>query len=129
MNLHLFFAENIFLLFYLFAIQNFNPHWKRSCHHLLLHSYRHGTLQARAAVHQVQHSTCQYVCFALQDDPRAPQSQLMGAGEHFDDDPDRSVRRRRVSQRYNQGLLPRDNMLIHVNNLGLQRPIHSSLTL
>ena len=56
-------------------------------------------------------------------------SQLMGAGEHFDDDPDRSVRRRRVSQRYNQGLLPRDNMLIHVNDLGLQRPIRSSLTL
>ena len=40
-NLHLFFAENIVILFYLFAIQNFNPHWKRSsCHHLLLHSYR-----------------------------------------------------------------------------------------
>ena len=56
-------------------------------------------------------------------------SQLMGAGEHFDDDPDRSVRRRRVSRRYNEGLLPRDNMLIHVNDLGLQRPIRSSLTL
>ena len=53
----------------------------------------------------------------------------MGAGEHFDDDPDRSVRRRRVSRRYNEGLLPRDNMLIHVNDLGLQRPVRSSLTL
>ena len=49
-SLYLFFAENIFILFYLFAIQNFNPHWKRSCHHLLLLSYQHGTLRTHATI-------------------------------------------------------------------------------
>ena len=52
--------------------------------------------------------------------------QLMGAGEHFDDDPNRALRRR-VSRRYNADCLPRTNMLIHINQQDLRRPVRSSL--
>ena len=52
--------------------------------------------------------------------------ELMGAGEHFDDDPNHALRRR-VSRRYNADCLPRTNMLIHVNQQDLRRPVCFSL--
>ncbi len=49
--------------------------------------------------------------------------QLLDGGEHFEDDPDRSIRRdRRVSLRYGDGKLPRESMMEHVHVMGLRRP-------
>ncbi len=49
-------------------------------------------------------------------------AQLMGGGEHFDDDPDRAIRRR-VSRGYKEDELPRGNMMLHVTGQGLRRPV------
>ena len=50
--------------------------------------------------------------------------QLMGEGGHFDDDPD--GQRRLVSKRYDPEMLPRSNMLTHIMEEDLRRPIRSS---
>ena len=62
-------------------------------------------------------------------------NQLLDAGEHFDDDPSRTLRRsvahpvppttvdgRRDSNRLNSELLPRDNLRLKVEAMGLRRP-------
>ena len=41
-----------------------------------------------------------------------PGQWLMGAGGHFDDDPDRQLRL--LSKRYDPEMLPRSNMLTHI---------------
>ena len=52
----------------------------------------------------------------------AAPEQLLGGGEHFDDDPARSFRRAR---RYHPEQLPREKMLRHVINNNLVRPARS----
>ena len=53
--------------------------------------------------------------------------ELMGAGEHRDDDPGYAVRREivrqvRVTQRYSNSLLPRESMFLSVTDNNLRRP-------
>ena len=63
-------------------------------------------------------------------------NQLLDAGNHFADDPDRSIRRARAhprpptnisglrdSNKYDSSLLPRDNLCMKVSNLCLRRPV------
>ena len=52
----------------------------------------------------------------------AAPEQLLGGGEHFDDDPARLFRRAR---RYRPEQLPREKMLRHVINNNLVRPARS----
>jgi hypothetical protein len=51
-------------------------------------------------------------------------AQLLGAGEHFDDDPRYTVRRR-ISERHGEHMLPRASLLHHVMERGLRRPVHN----
>ena len=53
--------------------------------------------------------------------------QLMGAGEHFNDDGDRLIRR--DTYNYSPHELPREHMLTKVVELGLRRPPRSTLSL
>jgi hypothetical protein len=51
-------------------------------------------------------------------------AQLLGGGDHNDGDRGRNFRRqleRRVSTRYDDTTLPRENLLIHVTDSGLRR--------
>lgn len=50
--------------------------------------------------------------------------ELIGAGDHNDDDPN-DVFRDSVSSRYASEELPRENMLQHVVEKGLRRPARS----
>ena len=62
-------------------------------------------------------------------------NQLLDVGNHFNDDPNRRIRRTvahprppttttgiRDSNRFDRGKLPRENMCIKVMNLGMRRP-------
>ena len=56
--------------------------------------------------------------------------ELLGVGEHRDDDPSYAVRRRlrrmaKVTQRYGNTTLPRECMFIHVCERNLRRPVHN----
>ena len=50
--------------------------------------------------------------------------QLLGSGEHFDDDP-RYALRRRITQMHGDNMLPRACLLNHVMERGLRRPVHN----
>eukprot|EP00553_Chaetoceros_curvisetus_P012112 CAMPEP_0204641546 /NCGR_PEP_ID=MMETSP0717-20131115/51193_1 /ASSEMBLY_ACC=CAM_ASM_000666 /TAXON_ID=230516 /ORGANISM="Chaetoceros curvisetus" /LENGTH=160 /DNA_ID=CAMNT_0051662219 /DNA_START=726 /DNA_END=1208 /DNA_ORIENTATION=+ len=48
--------------------------------------------------------------------------QLLDGGHHFEDDAQRTIRRRRVPLRYGIDMLPRESMMEHVLLMGLRRP-------